>query len=166
MPKPTYSPALVLKLRKGGIVYPIRTIMAAKSAGLPLALACALLEQESSGGHNVFGHDPTIFIGAGEVTEAKYKAYKAKRGPQGQGGMQGVGPCQLTWYSIQDYADKLGGCWKPLVNMKVGFKILADNIRQSGLRAGVRAYNGSGAAAERYADQVLARYENWKKRLK
>lgn len=45
------------RLKERGIVNPIWTSMAAKKAGLRLYLACALLEKESGGGRNVFGHD-------------------------------------------------------------------------------------------------------------
>ena len=68
----------------------------------------------------MFGHDPGIFHGAGEVTKRKYLHYKQLRGSHGQGGMQGVGPAQLTYYTIQDRADKLGGCWRPGINIAVG----------------------------------------------
>ena len=99
------------RLRAGGIVDPDTTVAEAQRAGLPLKLACAMLEKESAGGHNVFGHDPhTIFAGAGEVTEAKYREYKRKRVASGNKLMQGVGPCQLTWWSLQDAADAAGGC--------------------------------------------------------
>src|SRR5919206_5294985 len=96
------SDTLIERLRAGGIVHPRITVAEAQRAGLRLPIACAMLEKESSGGHNVFGHDPTIFVGAGQVTREKYRAYKKQRGPEGKGGMQGVGPMQLTWYSIQD----------------------------------------------------------------
>jgi hypothetical protein len=125
---------------------PVRCLLAARKTGLPLSLGCALLLQESGGGANVFGHDPTIFTGAGTVTKQKYLAYKAQRGHTK---MQGVGPCQLTWWEFQDEADKRGGCWRPLVNMQVAFGHLAALVARSGLHDGVRAYNGSGPAASR-----------------
>lgn len=84
----------------------------AKRSSLPVSLVCAIVEKES-GFRNVFGHDPTIFVGAGTVTKEKYLAYKQQHGPRGKGGMQGVGPCQLTWWTLQDRADVLGGCWMP-----------------------------------------------------
>lgn len=146
--------ALVPKLRRAGIQMPVRCLIAARKAKLPLSLAAALLLQESGGGRNVFGHDPTIFAGAGDVTKAKYLEYKAQRGTRN---MQGVGPCQLTWWELQDQADARGGCWKPMVNMQIGFERLAANIRSHGLHDGIRAYNGSGPAAETYARSVLAR---------
>jgi len=65
---------LIERLHAGGIVHPKVTIAEAQHAGLRLAVACAMLEKETAGGHNVFGHDPTIFVGAGKVTKAKYLA--------------------------------------------------------------------------------------------
>lgn len=165
---PALSPKDLLlsqAMRLGGIVFPRLTLEAARNAKMPLALACAFLEQETAGGHNVFGHDPTIFGGAGEVTKQKYLAYKERRGPEGRGGMQGVGPMQLTFWSIQDEADARGGCWSPRINMEVGFVHAKASIQRNGLRTGIRAYNGSGPAAERYADQVLHRLAAWEKRL-
>lgn len=173
-----YTPSeLVLgrKLKRAGIVNPLWTIRAAKAAGISVALACAFLEQESGGGNNVWGHDPTIFVGGYDsrhhynwgpkVTKAAYLTYRAQRGSHGQGGMQGVGPMQLTWYSYQDKADALGGCWTPLANMTVGFQYAASNIRKYGKFAGIRAYNGSGPAAERYAHSVLNFEKTWAGRV-
>lgn len=152
-------------MRRAGIVNPIWTLIASRKVGLPLSLACAFLDQETGGGHNVFGHDPTIFAGAGQVDKTKYLAYRKQRGPRGAGGMQGVGPLQLTYFSYQDEADALGGCWKPLANLTVGFRLAAGLVRRNGLRSGVAAYNGSGPAADRYAASVLAREKVWAARL-
>lgn len=163
---PSLTPALILGLRRLGIIVPVRMVLAAQQVGLSIPLAASILTQESGGGANVFGHDPTIFIGAGEVTKAKYLAYRAQRGPTGAGGMQGVGPVQLTWWAFQDRADALGGCWAPLANMRAGFEVLAANIRRDGLGAGVAAYNGSGPAAIRYAAEVLARADRYAVALK
>lgn len=153
------------QLKKCGVLLPLPCLQAAKKVGLDLALAASLLQQESAGGQNVFGHDPTIFAGAGVVTKAKYLAYKAQRGPSGRGGMQGVGPCQLTWYAFQDEADRLGGCWLPLPNMLVGFGDMATLVRKYGLHAGIAAYNGAGPAAQHYADTVIGRIEGYRKVL-
>jgi hypothetical protein len=154
-------------LARLGIVCPVALIDASRAAGVPLPLAASLLVQESGGGRNEWGHDPTIFVGGydakndrrwGEtVTKAADLEYKRQRGPTGNGGMQGVGPCQLTYYALQDEADGLGGCWLPKANLTVGMRLLAANIRREGERAGVALYNGSGPAAARYADAVLAR---------
>jgi hypothetical protein len=131
--------------------------IAATRAGLGYAAACALLMQETGGGRNVYGHDPTIFIGAGEVTEANYAEYKALRDSTGKS--QGVGPTQLTWKGYQDQADALGGCWKPLINMLVGFGIIVG-YQKAGLswHETWKRYNGSDA----YADQMVTRQAQWK----
>jgi peptidoglycan hydrolase-like protein with peptidoglycan-binding domain len=160
------SEALIQRLREGGIVHPKITIAEAQRSGLRLAIACAMLDKETSGGHNVFGHDPTIFVGAGEVTRAKYLAYKKQRVASGNKRMQGVGPCQLTWYTLQDEADKEGGCWRPEINIRVGFRHLAANIKAHGEADGARRYNGSGKAAEAYSADLLKRAAAWEKRLK
>ena len=41
-------------------------------------------------------------------------------------------------------------------SMEVGSQILAENVREYGLRAGIRHYNGSGPDAEIYATKVMA----------
>jgi hypothetical protein len=112
---------LIERLRAAGIDSPRIAIQEAKRAGLPLELACALLEKESGGGANVYGHDPSIFSGAGQVTRENYAQYKKQRIASGNRKMQGVGPCQLTWWEFQDQADAQGGCWRPRYNMRVGF---------------------------------------------
>ncbi len=169
--------ALVRRMRAIGMLMPVRTLLACRATGLPLPLGCSILTQESGGGRNEWGHDGgTIFAGGydalhkkewGEtVTKEAYLEYRRQRGVAGAGGMQGVGPTQLTWWAFQDEADRLGGCWLPLPNMKVGFADLAHNVRRYGLPAGVASYNGTGAAAKRYATEVLARAQEYAKALK
>ncbi|MDX6632758.1 MAG: hypothetical protein QOG26_763 [Solirubrobacterales bacterium] len=131
----------------------------ADRTGIMLSLGLALVEQES-GFQNVFGHDGVRNpVRGGPVTKDRYLAYKHYR--KAGYGMQGVGLTQLTWYSFQDRADALGGCWKPRWQLRVGFEVLAANIRQHGQHAGIAAYNGSGPAAQHYADQVIARQRAW-----
>ncbi|GEL17703.1 hypothetical protein [Pseudonocardia asaccharolytica] len=138
----------------------------AAGVGLELAAAATLLEKESAGGRNVWGHDSVSTGGyyekGGPVTRENYTAWKPHRGRLGS---QGVGPCQLTWPGYQDQADRAGGCWDPLVSMRVGFAVLAGHIGRHGLRDGFRRYNGSGPAAERYADDAMAKLAKWRDRL-
>ncbi len=112
----------IAKARMMGCKMPWRAYKAGKVAGVPFWVICAFLEQETSGGQNVFGQDPTIYVRAGYVTKDKYLAYKAKRKQTGL--MQGVGPMQLTWYAYQDMADNAGGCWKPYYNILTAARIL------------------------------------------
>src|SRR5204862_7794581 len=161
--------ALAQAIRAHGGRFEAAVVREARRAGLPVALACAVLEKET-GFRNVFGHDavrnPIKSPPGGllAVTEHNYRQYLAHR-RQGLGN-QGVGPMQLTSPSLQDRADQLGGCWQPGPNIRVGLEFLAGNIRRTGLRAGVVAYNGSGPAAQRYGDDVLARARQWAERLR
>ncbi|MGH2824938.1 MAG: hypothetical protein ACRDLY_18335, partial [Thermoleophilaceae bacterium] len=159
------SPRLIERLRAEGVLRPQAVVEEARRAGLRLPLACALLEKESGGGRNVFGHDPTIFVGAGEVTRAKYAEYKRRRIASGNRLMQGVGPCQLTWWEFQDSADREGGCWRPEINMRIGFRHLAALIKAHGEAVGARRYNGSGDAAEAYSRDLLAKARVWQAKL-
>jgi hypothetical protein len=161
----THQQKLVAIMQQHGIRNPEVVYEEAARTHLDLALACALLVQESGGGGNVFGHDPTICIGWGAVTWLKYAAYKSRRRASGNRLMQGVGPCQLTWWSTQDEADREGGCWRPRFNMRVGFRHLYYNIRRYGNHAGIAAYNGSGPAAQTYAYEVERRAAAWRGRL-
>ncbi|MGZ4271638.1 MAG: hypothetical protein ACXVSX_20830, partial [Solirubrobacteraceae bacterium] len=166
---PAGGDALARAIRAGGGRFEAVVLREARRAGLPVALACAVLEKET-GFRNVFGHDavrnPVKSPPGGllAVTEDNYRQYLAHR-HRGLGN-QGVGPMQLTSPSLQDRADQLGGCWQPGPNIRVGLEFLAGNIRRLGLRAGVVAYNGSGPAAQRYGDDVLARARRWDARLR
>jgi cell wall-associated NlpC family hydrolase len=147
---------LLKMMKDGGIVRPADTLRVAREVGLALPFACALLEQESSGGHNVFGHDSVSNpVRGGEVTKDRYLEYKHYR--QLGLGANGVGPTQLTWPGFQDRADQLGGCWVYDVNLRVGFSVLRAQIRKSGAYRGYWNYNGS----EAYAKQVLPRVMKW-----
>jgi hypothetical protein len=150
---------LARKAKAHGANYSLRIIREARRAGIPISLGFALVEQESNFS-NVFGHDPTIFAGAGKVTKRKYLEYKRQRGTPGRR-MQGVGPCQLTWWTYQDRADRLGGCWVARHNIRVAFEDLAELVKAHGKREGIKRYNGSGKRADAYAMSVLRRQRRW-----
>jgi hypothetical protein len=140
----------------------------ARRARLPLALACALVEQESSF-RNVFGHDdvPNPIPKGSPVTRESYLRYVAFRN-HGLGN-QGVGVTQLTFAPFQDSATKLGGCWKVSNQLRVGFGMLAGNVRAQGMRRGLAAYNAGNPDSPqglRYAGQVLDKMAVWSRRLK
>jgi hypothetical protein len=160
---------LARRANSHGARYSLRIILEARRAGIPISLGFALVETES-GFRNVWGGDAapnggTSGMRGKGVTKAAYMAYKRRRGPTGRGGMNGVGPAQLTWYSTQDAADSLGGCWIAKHNIAVAFDALAANIKTHGERAGIKAYNGSGPAADHYASVVLGRKAEWHRRL-
>lgn len=145
-----------------GIVIPQIAWDVSQKIGVPFWATCAFLMQESAGGHNVFGHDGGMpFEGAGDVTEAKYKAYKAERIKTGH--CQGVGPMQLTFHTFQDEADAMGGAWMPIHNVTEGMRVLKGFVDSgASWHEAARSYNGTGEAAEQYADEMDGRFEFWK----
>jgi hypothetical protein len=167
--------------RQHGMIGSLRLLWECRAAGLPASLGLALREQETGrlGDGNVFGHDKhTIFAGGFDklhnqhhpkVTKAAYLEYKRQRGSHGQGGMQGVGPLQLTYWSIQDEADRLGGCWKLKYNYRVGFTHLGGLIHAAhgDVRLALAIYNGGTATPNfDYADSVLKHRRFWHEALK
>jgi endonuclease/exonuclease/phosphatase (EEP) superfamily protein YafD len=145
---------------------------AAEQAGLPFAVACALMEKES-GGRNVYGHDAG---GAGPhgslVTEANFKAFL--KAVLAGATSNGVGPAQIT-YAGARRADgtRDGGFftamkdrglrpWVPVDNMRFGFELLAGYHAQTGswVTAGER-YNG----ARSYGEDLAKKIGEWRKRL-
>lgn len=151
--------------RRHGMQTSLRALWEAREIGIAPSLALALSEQESWGA-NIFGHDDSIFRGAGKVTKEKYRRYKRERLLSGNRKMQGVGPLQLTWWEYQDEADRLGGCHKTKYNYQVGYRLLARLIKQHGLRKGLAVYNGGLVNPNwNYADQVLRKKSVWHKLL-
>jgi hypothetical protein len=155
-------------MRAWGIVNPEQVVAIAASTGLPLALACSLLDQESGGGRNVWGHDGVdtggVYTKGAPVTREAYLAYK-RLATTKVIGRQGVGPCQLTAASYQDAADARGGCWDWTANVTTGFSGLVALVNRYGLPDGVRRYNGSGPAAEVYRNKMMDRYRGWTTKL-
>lgn len=154
----------------------LRLLYEAREAGITPSLALALRVQETGirGDGNVFGHDGTIFVGGYDklhdvehhrVTKASYLEYKRQRGKTL---MQGVGPLQLTYWTIQDEADRLGGCWVPQYNYRVGFRDLAHLIRMHGgdVRSALAVYNGGAARPNfAYATSVTGHQLFWHRKL-
>lgn len=156
----------VESLAAWGIVRAPEVLEIAAGAGLELASAAAMLEKESFGGRNVWGSDGVddggFYVKGSTVTRAAYEAWLPHRSRLGS---QGVGPCQLTYPPLQDQADRLGGCWDWRTNVVVGCRHLAGLQAQHGIRGGFRRYNGSGSAAERYADDAMSKRQKWLDRL-
>lgn len=164
----TREQGYVGEMERRGVLRAETVLECAKKAGLKLSLGIGLLEQEASRegkiGLNVWGNDRapnggTSDWGWEEVTEANYRQYKERRGPTGQGGRQGVGPTQLTWHTLQDAADRLGGCWKPANSILVGFTHLKSLIDEHGYEVGVERYNGVGRVE--YSKSVREKASRW-----
>jgi hypothetical protein len=127
---------------------------------VPISLGFALFEHES-GFRKVFGHDPTIFAGAGTVTKDKYLRYREQRRASGNRKMQGVGEGQLTWWETQELCDTRGGCWKAEAQVQTVIETIGARIRDHGYVQGIARYNGSGPAADRYSRDVRAGAARW-----
>lgn len=109
----------------------LRLLWEARAAGLlpSQGLALRTVETGVRGDGNVWGHDHppnggTSTLGGDPVTEADYRAYKRRRGPDGDGGMQGVGPLQLcvdpdTPILCADLT------WRPAAEVAEGTEIVA-----------------------------------------
>lgn len=118
----------IARAKRAGIQRAELTWDACQEEKVPFFVACAFLMQESSGGYNVWGQDPTWMIRYPVMNEDTYAVYRKHRS---KFGAQGVGPMQLTYPALQDQADELGGCWIPGHNMRVGFRLLAEYKRDA-----------------------------------
>jgi len=128
---------------------------AAEQNDRPTIQRCAALTlNESSGGYSIYGHEgSTPELYGKEVTKENYEGIYLPNIGQGQ---NGIGPCQLTSSGYQQDANRLGGVWNAYCNCQVGFRLLHELIERYGVWAGFMHYNGSGPAAERYADEAVS----------
>jgi len=151
-----------------GIVNAAQVVAIAGAVGLDLAVACTILEKESGGGQNVWGHDGVdpggTYVKGAPVTQADYLAYRGKL-KAGLIKAQGVGPCQLTWSGYQEAADKLAGCWDWHSNCTVGFQAIRDLQRSKGVRGGFIAYNGAAKYADDPVNGAMVLLDRWRTRL-
>jgi hypothetical protein len=156
--------------RSYGMQNSLRALTVGRAHGLSASLVLAVMEKESNG-KNVWGGDRppnggTSGLHLHVVTERRYKEYKRVRGSHGQGGMQGVGPFQLTYWTTQDSADARGGCWKPKHNISVALRALALLVDQHGERKALAIYNGGPTNPSwAYADAVERLQHTWHRRL-
>jgi hypothetical protein len=140
----------------------------AKRAGLELALASALVEQES-GGYNVFGHDYPMLTAdtppyyGHPVTKERVAALRASRY------QNGCGLPQLTYDPFLAQADMMGGAHIPRYQCQVGFGLLAGYIARYEYYEALGAYNAGEEQRHTvrwgYAAELADKHETWKSRL-
>jgi hypothetical protein len=137
----------------------------AERAGLDLALACALVEQESDG-RNIFGCDHPGPVRDRppycnhEVTKERVKKLIASQF------MNGVGLTQLTWFTFVEDAEDLGGVHIPRNQCRVGFQLLKKYRDKYPYLEALGAYN-AGEANRRsvlntYAAQLAEVHNKWR----
>jgi hypothetical protein len=143
-------------------------VFSAAYIGLELAVACTTTQLES-GGRMVYGSDPGATWMEGlwghQVTKVNYQQIflpGIKRGEVSNG----VGIKQLTSPSLIYAADARGGAWNAQHNCAEGDAFFLALIRQTGsLWMAFYAYNGSGPAAQNYANMAIGIVGEWRQRL-
>jgi hypothetical protein len=138
----------------------------AASPQRPHLSQCLAMIENESGGLNVFGSEGTacpVEWYDREVNHARYTVYRERR--DAGGSPNGVGPTQITDTALQVEAQRLGGCWVPQLNCDVGFHFLHGLMVDYGTEGGYRAYNGSGPAADAYAERAMRWEAIWHDRF-
>ena len=167
MPQSTDS-KLIEMVRGAGFAFGPVILAESKRQGVQLALALALVEQES-GFRNIFGCDGGRMIGKAPwchqpVTRQRVQELIAHVSAGGTS--NGVGLTQLTSIGFIRQAEALGGAHLPAAQCRVGFGLLHDLIARHGERTGIGAYNGGeGNPNLAYADSVLALRARWQARI-
>jgi hypothetical protein len=174
----TMSTIKIEAARANGILYPELAWSVSREVGVPFWVVCAFLEQESGGGRNIYGHDvdalgnPRPFWGHGQVTKENYEAYKKERDlgvtredrfPKLGRRNQGVGPMQLTYWSLQDRADANGGCWDWYANVLTGVQIVKEYYDAS-KSTGITKWRDAAvkySAKETYGDEMVVMFKKW-----
>lgn len=153
---------LAYRAKRHGSRYSLRIIWEARRANIPISLAFALVEQESNF-RNIFGHDRGGPFAGQNVTASKVRQLisHVHRG----GTSNGVGLTQLTWIGYIEQAQRRGGAHIPKHQLSVAFDALHNLIRRYGVHGGYKHYNGTGSAADVYADRLEARQRRWHRYL-
>lgn len=164
----TTDSRLLEMVRAAGFSFGPVIMAEARREGVQLALALALVEQESTF-RNIFGCDGRRPVTTApwchqHVTRDRVQALIAH--VEGGGISNGVGLTQLTDIGLIREADAAGGAHKVHAQCRVGFRLLHGLIERHGERTGIGGYNGGeGNPNADYADAVLALKANWQARI-
>jgi len=158
---------LIEMIRRAGFSFGPAILAESKRAGIQLALALALVEQES-GFRNIFGCDrgprKTAPWCHQDVTHERVEALI--KFVDGGGKSNGVGLTQLTSIDFIRQAEAKGGAHRVEAQCRVGFGHLHDLIERHNERVGIGAYNGGeGNPNLVYADSVLGLRGKWQMRI-
>ncbi|MGH3875066.1 MAG: hypothetical protein ACRDSR_26815 [Pseudonocardiaceae bacterium] len=63
--------------------------------------------------------------------------------------------------AYQDRADEYGGCWRPEINIRVGFEILAGHVSSGSVRDAFSYYNTGKPGDGPYARDAMRRLPRW-----
>jgi hypothetical protein len=168
MPFSARDLVLAHRAKQAGAEYALRIIIEARRRGFgkdaqkPLALAFALIEQESDF-KNVFGHDAGAWRpDDGVVTHAA--VLELLRSVWLGGASNGVGLPQLTYPPFICRAEQRGGAHIPAHQLSVAFEDLASLIDTYGQDDALERYNAGSPNTPKgiaYRRQVQARIPKW-----
>ncbi len=163
----TSDSRLIEMVRGAGFSFGPVIVAEAGREGVPLALALALVEQESTF-RNIFGCDQgrrkTVPWCHQHVTRDRVQALIAhvERG----GTSNGVGLTQLTSIDLIRQAEAEGGAHTVDAQCRVGFRQLHGLIERHGELVGIGDYNGGeGNPVLEYADHVIGLRAKWQARI-
>jgi len=155
-------------IKDQGISFGPVIVAEAKRAGVRLALALALVEQES-GFKNIFGCDggrPRNTAPWCHQDVTRERVQELIRFVDHGGTSNGVGLTQLTSIDLIKQAEAEGGAHTVDAQCRVGFRFLHDLIERNRERTGIGAYNGGeGNPNMQYADAVLKLRAKWQSRI-
>lgn len=160
---------------------------AAKNSGIELSLnesgkldiadVAALIDHESWGGKNIFGADHGVNLPDAPpyshhpVTRERVQKLINQPGyREGKAKMNGIGPPQITYYTLVLDAEHRGGAHLPEHQIPVAVEYLRYLVRKLGYRLGIAAYNvGEGRPQDGvdngYFAKVMEKREKWKQLL-
>lgn len=167
-------------LTKHGFVHTDELVRAAGETGVPLHIAAAMVEKESSGGYNVYGNDgrgvysSTDPLGErpvpNRVTATNYARFEQR--VLAGAVSNGVGPTQITYPPYIRQAKEQGvRLWLPYENMRFGLKILAGHLRglfdAAGIEQAGTLYNAGNLnnGINAYGRDLATKAAIWKTRL-
>lgn len=136
-----------------------------------VTLACAIIEQES-GGKNVTGCDHGWTGGKVPYCNQRVTPERVQRliryVQNGEGGSNGVGATQITYFPYILQAESMGGAHLLQNQIKIGLGVLNSNINRWGYMEGLEAYNDGTPQDDPnnpYELEVAAKHYEWKQRL-
>jgi hypothetical protein len=159
----TNDDALIKMVSDAGHSFGPEILAESKRAGVPFALALALVDMES-GFQNIFGCDlgkrDTVPWCHQPVTPDRVRALIAY--VEGGGTSNGVGLTQLTSIGLIQQAEAEGGAHNIVPQCRVGFGLLHGLIQRHGEIDGIGSYNGGeGNPQPDYATAVLTLRDKW-----